>query len=153
MMTSMTMVSINTMRGDLLGFIPLAPEASMALNPLWCIVAGPALTGLFTMLEKRGINLSTATKVAGSFILTAAAFGTLTMAVRGVGEDVAISPNVFFIIHGFLAFGEVIVGSLVVAFILSVTPEAHRRFCRIPVLRGYGTVRHHRRRYLWLYRR
>ena len=123
MMTSMTMVSINTMRGDLLGFIPLAPEASMALNPLWCIVAGPALTGLFTALEKRGINLSTATKIAGSFILTAAAFGVLTMAVRGVGEDVAISPNVFFVIHGFLAFGEVIVGSLVVAFILSVTPK------------------------------
>lgn len=123
MMTSMTMVSINTMRGDLFGFIPLAPEASMALNPLWCIVAGPALTGLFTSLEKRGINLSTATKVAGAFVLTAAAFGVLTMAVRGIGEDVVISPNVFFVIHGFQAFAEVIVGSLVVAFILSVTPK------------------------------
>ncbi len=123
MMTSMTMVSINTMRGDLLGFIPLAPEASMALNPLWCIVAGPALAGLFTLLEKRGINLSTAAKIAGSFVLTAAAFGVLTMAVRGVGADVVISPDVFFVIHAFLAFGEVIVGSLVVAFILSVTPK------------------------------
>ena len=123
MMTSMTMVSINTMRGDLFGFIPLAPEASMALNPLWCIVAGPALATLFTMLEKRGINLSTATKIAGSFVLTAAAFGVLTMAVRGVGADVVIRPQVFFWIHAFLAFGEVIVGSLVVAFILSVTPK------------------------------
>ncbi|WP_329602091.1 peptide MFS transporter [Sansalvadorimonas verongulae] len=123
MMTSMTLVSINTMRGDLFGFIPLAPEASMALNPLWCIVAGPALTTLFTMLEKRGINLSTATKIAGSFVLTAAAFGILTMAVRGIGTDVVIRPQVFFWIHAFLAFGEVIVGSLVVAFILSVTPK------------------------------
>lgn len=123
MMTSMTMVTINTMRGELLGFIPLAPEASMALNPLWCIVAGPAITALFTGLEKRGINFSTATKVSFSFILAAAAFGVLTMALKAVGEDAVISPNVFLIIHAFLAFGEVIVGSLVVAFILSVTPK------------------------------
>ena len=123
MMTSMTMVTINTMRGELLGFIPLAPEASMALNPLWCIVAGPAITAIFTTLEKRGINFSTATKVSFSFILAAAAFGVLTMAVKGVDADVIISPDVFLIIHAFLAFGEVIVGSLVVAFILSVTPK------------------------------
>lgn len=123
MMTSMTMVTINTMRGDLLGFIPLAPEAAMAMNPLWCIVAGPAITIVFTAMEKRGINLSTASKISISFVLAAAAFGILTMAVRGVGDDVIISPNVFLAIHGFLAFGEVIVGSLVVAFILSVTPK------------------------------
>ncbi len=123
MMTSMTMVTINTMRGDLLGFIPLAPEASMALNPLWCIVAGPVITAVFSSLEKRGTHFTTATKIGFSFILTAAAFGVLTMAVKGVGEDVTISPDVFLIIHAFLAFGEVIVGSLVVAFILSVTPK------------------------------
>ena len=123
MMTSMTMVTINTMRGELLGFIPLAPEASMALNPLWCTVAGPAIAAIFTAIEKRGIRFSTATKVSFSFILAAAAFGILTIAVKGVGEDVVISPNVFLLIHAFLAFGEVIVGSLVVAFILSVTPR------------------------------
>ncbi len=123
MMTSMTMVTINTMRGDLLGFIPLAPEASMALNPLWCIVAGPAITGTFTALEKRGINLTTASKIAISFVLTVAAFGLLTIAVKNIGEDVTTSPDLFLAIHGFLAFGEVIVGSLVVAFILSVTPK------------------------------
>ena len=123
MMTSMTMVTINTMRGELLGFIPLAPEASMALNPLWCIVAGPAITAIFTALEKRGISFSTATKVSFSFILAAIAFGILTMAVKGVGDDVTISPDVFLVIHAFLAFGEVIVGSLVVAFILSVAPK------------------------------
>ncbi|MGY0219111.1 MFS transporter [Endozoicomonadaceae bacterium StTr2] len=123
MMTSMTMVTINTMRGDLLGFIPLAPEASMALNPLWCIVAGPVITAIFSSLEKRGIHFTTATKVSFSFVLAAAAFGVLTMAVKGVGEDVIISPDVFLVIHAFLAFGEVIVGSLVVAFILSVTPK------------------------------
>ncbi|WP_353623028.1 peptide MFS transporter [Salinisphaera sp. G21_0] len=123
MMTSMTMVTINTMRGELLGFIPLAPEASMALNPLWCIVAGPAIAASFTALEKRGINLSTASKVSISFVLVTIAFGILTMAVKGIGTDVIISPDVFLVIHGFLAFGEVIVGSLVVAFILSVTPK------------------------------
>ncbi len=32
MMTSMTMVTINTMRGDLFGIIPIAPEASMSMN-------------------------------------------------------------------------------------------------------------------------
>ncbi len=128
MMTSMTMVTINTMRGDLLGFIPLAPEASMALNPLWCIVAGPVIAAVFTKLEKRGINWSTATKTSISFILAAAAFGILTLAVKGIGDDVVISPNVFLMIHGFLAFGEVIVGSLVVAFILSVAPKRMEGF-------------------------
>lgn len=43
MMTSMTMVTINTMRGDLFGLIPIAPEAAMAMNPLWCMLAGPVI--------------------------------------------------------------------------------------------------------------
>jgi len=128
MMTSMTMVSINTMQGDLFGIIPIEPEASMALNPLWCMAAGPIIAWIFATLENRKIFLQTATKVAWSFILTAAAFGVLTLAVKGVGEDMVIRPEVFFVIHGFLAFGEVIVGSMVVAFILSVTPKAIENF-------------------------
>ncbi|OCH16716.1 MULTISPECIES: peptide MFS transporter [unclassified Aliivibrio] len=128
MMTSMTMVSINTMRGDLFNLIPIAPEASMAMNPLWCIVAGPVIAMIFSALAKREIHLSTATKIGFSFILTAIAFGILTMAVMGVGEDAIIRPEVFLLIHFFQAFAEVIVGSLVVAFILSVAPKHIENF-------------------------
>lgn len=128
MMTSMTLVSINTMRGDLFGFIPIAPEASMAMNPLWCIFAGPALAGIFSALEKRKIFLSTAIKVSFAFVLTAIAFGILTWAVMTVGEDVIIRPETFLAIHFFQAFAEVIVGTMVVAFILSVTPKEIESF-------------------------
>ncbi|MGF1755210.1 peptide MFS transporter [Vibrio makurazakiensis] len=128
MMTSMNMVAINTMRGDLFGFIPVAPEAAMAMNPLWCMVAGPIIAGIFATLEKRDVHFSTATKVGFSFILTAIAFGILTMAVTTVGQDVLIRPEVFLAIHFFLAFGEVIVGSMVVAFILSVAPKHIENF-------------------------
>ncbi|WP_162064284.1 peptide MFS transporter [Vibrio taketomensis] len=128
MMTSMTMVTINTMRGDLFGFIPIAPEASMAMNPLWCIVAGPVISYTFSQLEKRNITLSTATKIGIAFIFTAIAFGILTMAVINVGADVIIRPETFFVIHFFQAFAEVIVGSLVVAFILSVAPKHIENF-------------------------
>ncbi|MBD1566379.1 MFS transporter [Vibrio sp. SA48] len=128
MMTSMTMVTINTMRGDLFGLIPIAPEASMAMNPLWCIVAGPVIAMTFSSLEKRGVNFSTATKIGFAFIFTAIAFGILTMAVMSVGADVVIRPEVFLVIHFFQAFAEVIVGSLVVAFILSVAPKHIENF-------------------------
>ncbi|OXX69967.1 major facilitator superfamily transporter [Vibrio sp. V03_P4A6T147] len=128
MMTSMTMVTINTMRGDLFGLIPIAPEASMAMNPLWCIVAGPVIAMTFSSLEKRGINFSTATKIGFAFIFTAIAFGILTMAVMNIGADVVIRPEVFLMIHFFQAFAEVIVGSLVVAFILSVAPKHIENF-------------------------
>jgi len=128
MMTSMNMVSINTMRGDLFGFIPIAPEAAMSMNPLWCMVAGPVLAFLFTYLEKRNINLATATKVSISFFLTAIAFGVLTLAVKNIGTDVIIPPEIFLVIHFFQAFAEVIVGSMVVAFILSVTPKQIENF-------------------------
>ena len=128
MMTSMTMVTINTMRGDLFGIIPIAPEASMAMNPLWCIVGGPLIAMTFSSLEKRNINFSTATKVGFAFVLTAIAFGILTMAVMGVGEDAVIRPEVFLAIHFFQALAEVIVGSLVVAFILSVAPKHIENF-------------------------
>lgn len=128
MMTSMTLVSINTMQGDLFGILPIAPEASMAMNPFWCIFAGPALAIVFTALEKREIFLSTATKVSFSFILTAIAFGILTWSVMTVGENVIIRPEVFLSIHFFLAFAEVIVGTMVVAFILSVTPKEIESF-------------------------
>lgn len=128
MMTSMTLVTINTMRGDLFGFIPIAPEAAMSMNPLWCMVAGPVIAFIFGGLEKRNINLSTATKVSYSFILTAIAFGILTFAVKNVGADLIIRPEVFLVIHFFQAFAEVIVGSMVVAFILSVVPKHIENF-------------------------
>ncbi|MGF1794081.1 MFS transporter [Photobacterium profundum] len=128
MMTSMTMVTINTMRGDLFGFIPIAPEASMAMNPLWCILGGPVIAMTFTSLEKRNINFSTATKVGFAFILTAIAFGILTVAVMSVGPEAVIRPEVFLAIHFFQAFAEVIVGSMVVAFILSVAPKHIENF-------------------------
>ncbi len=128
MMTSMTMVSINVMRGDLFGLIPIAPEAAMAMNPLWCMVAGPVIALIFSALEKRNINPSTATKVAFSFVLTAIAFAILTFAVKNIGSDVTIRPEIFLVIHFFQAFAEVIVGSMVVAFILSVAPKHIENF-------------------------
>jgi len=128
MMTSMTMVTINTMRGDLFGIIPIAPEASMAMNPLWCMVAGPVITFLFSSLEKRGITFSTATKIGFAFILTAIAFGILTASVLNISDHAIIRPEIFLAIHFFQAFAEVIVGSLVVAFILSVTPKEIENF-------------------------
>lgn len=128
MMTSMTMVTINTMRGDLFGFIPIAPEAAMSMNPLWCMIAGPVITFIFSKLEKRNVNLSTATRVAISFVLTAIAFGLLTLAVKNIGSDVIIRPEIFLVIHFFQAFAEVIVGSMVVAFILSVVPKHIENF-------------------------
>jgi amino acid/peptide:H+ symporter len=128
MMTSMTMVTINAMRGDLFGIIPIAPEAAMAMNPLWCMVAGPVIAFAFLSLEKRNVNLTTATKVAISFVLTAIAFGILTFAVKNIGSDIIIRPEIFLVIHFFQAFAEVIVGSMVVAFILSVTPKYIENF-------------------------
>jgi dipeptide/tripeptide permease len=128
MMTSMNMVAINTLKGSLFGFIPLEPEAAMAMNPLWCMVGGPIVAGFFGMLEKRDVHLSTATKVALAFVLTAIAFGILTFAVTTVGEDVIIRPEIFLAIHFFQAIAEVIVGSMVVAFILSVAPKHIENF-------------------------
>ena len=128
MMTSMTIVSINTMRGDLFGIIPIAPEASMALNPLWCMVAGPVISWIFTKLESKNIDFSTATKVSISFVLTAIAFAILTFSVKNIGTETIIRPEVFLVIHFFQAFAEVIVGSLVIAFILSVAPKGIENF-------------------------
>ncbi|WP_047044497.1 peptide MFS transporter [Vibrio mexicanus] len=128
MMTSMNMVAMNTLKGSLFGFIPLEPEAAMAMNPLWCMVGGPIVAATFSMLEKRKIFLSTATKVAFSFVLTAIAFGILTFAVTTVGEDAIIRPEIFLAIHFFQAIAEVIVGSMVVAFILSVAPKHIENF-------------------------
>ncbi len=127
-MTSMNMVAITTLKDDLFGFIPLEPEAAMAMNPLWCMVGGPIVAAIFGALEKRNIHFSTATKVAFAFVLTAIAFGILTFAVTTVGEDVTIQPEIFFVIHFFQAIAEVIVGSLVVAFILSVAPKQIENF-------------------------
>jgi amino acid/peptide:H+ symporter len=128
MMTSMTMVTINTMRGDLFGFIPIAPEAAMSMNPLWCMVAGPVIAWVFSSLEKRNINPSTATKISFSFVLTAIAFAILTLAVKNISSDIIIRPEIFLVIHFFQAFAEVIVGSMVVAFILSVAPKYIENF-------------------------
>ncbi|EMF7351293.1 major facilitator superfamily transporter, partial [Vibrio vulnificus] len=72
--------------------------------------------------------LSTATKIALAFVLTAIAFGILTFAVINISEDVIILPEIFLAIHFFQAIAEVIVGSMVVAFILSVAPKHIENF-------------------------
>jgi len=100
----------------------------MSMNPLWCMVAGPVITYIFTSLEKRNIDLSTATKVSFAFVLTAIAFGILTFAAKNIGSDVILRPEIFLVIHFFQAFAEVIVGSMVVAFILSVAPKDIENF-------------------------
>lgn len=128
MMTSMTIVGINTMRGDLFNFIPIAPEANMSMNPLWCMVAGPVISWIFPALEKRNIVISTANRIALAFVFTAIAFAILTFAVKNVGPDIVIAPEIFLVIHFFQAFAEVVVGSLVVAFILSATPKRIENF-------------------------
>ncbi len=128
MMTSMTIVTINTMRGDVFGLIPIAPEAAMAMNPLWCMLAGPVIAWVFPALEKRKVHLSTASKVSLAFGLTTIAFAILTFAAKNIGADVVIRPEMFLLIHFFQAFAEVIVGSMVVAFILSVTPKHIENF-------------------------
>ncbi|VGO11720.1 Dipeptide and tripeptide permease B [Pontiella desulfatans] len=127
-MTSLNLVAINTMRGDLFGIIPITPAASMSMNPLWCMVAGPVIALVFSKMEKRGINWSTATRVAIAFVLTAIAFGTMTAAMELVGADAVVRPEIFLVVHLFQAFAEVIVGALVVAFILSVAPRRIENF-------------------------
>ncbi len=61
-------------------------------------------------------------------MLTAISFGILTFAVSTVGEEAIIRPEVFLVIHFFQAFAEVVGGSLVVAFILSVAPKQIENF-------------------------
>ncbi|PNK60971.1 peptide MFS transporter [Psychrobacter sp. FDAARGOS_221] len=128
MMTSMNIVAINTMRGDLFGIIPIQPEGSMVMNPLWCAVAGPIIALITNRLEKRDIFLSTPTKVSVAFVATTIAFAVLTFSLLNINEDATLSPEVFMVVHFFQAFAEVIVGSLVVAYILSVTPKAISSF-------------------------
>jgi dipeptide/tripeptide permease len=128
MMTSMNIVAINTMKGDLFGFIPLAPEANVALNPFWCILGGPMIAGTTSYLEKRNIFIPTAIKISFAFVLTALAFGLLTFAINSVGPDLSIRTEMFFMVHGLQGIAEVIVGSLVVAFILSVAPKQIENF-------------------------
>lgn len=128
MMTSMNIVAMNTLSGNLFGFIPLEPEAAMAMNPLWCMAGGPLVAIAFGTLEKKGLNLSTATKISVAFVLTTIAFGILTFFVSTVGPDVTIRPEVFLAVHLFQALAEVIVGSMVVAFILSVAPHHIENF-------------------------
>ncbi len=128
MMTSMTMVAINVMRGKMFGFIPWAPESLTLLNPLWCVVAGPVIALVFPALEKRGISFSLVTKIAIAFILVAVSFAILTLVCYSIGEEPFVRPEFFLLVYCFMSFGEVIVGSFVVAFYLSVAPKFIENF-------------------------
>ncbi|MDC5706610.1 MFS transporter [Vibrio europaeus] len=123
MMTSMTIVTINTMRGDLFGFIPIAPEAAMAMNPFWCVLLGPVISSTFSALSHHGIRYSPITKVGGAFAFICVSFGILTIAMKTIDTSATLRPEVFFLVYFFKAIAEVLVGSVVVTFILSVTPK------------------------------
>lgn len=126
--TSMNVLAMNTMRGDLFGIIPLKPEHNMIMNPLWCIIAGPVIAYIFTKLEKKNIHIFIANKIAIAFIFTAVAFGILTFGVRSIGKELILSPEFFMVVNAFQAFAEVIMGSLVVSFILATAPQKHSSF-------------------------
>ena len=53
------------------------------------------------------------------FSLIPIALAILTFAVKSIGADVIIRPEIFLVIHFFQAFAEVIVGSMVGVALLS----------------------------------
>lgn len=123
MKTSMNLYAINLMGENILGFIPIKPEANSAFNPLWCFVMGAPIMFVYSWLEKKGINPSIPTKFSVAFLFTAAAFLLLGMSTGFMDEAGQIAAEWIVIVHLFQAIAELIVGALGAGFIFEMVPK------------------------------
>ena len=126
--TSITLAGIHFMRGKLFGVIPVPPEATLAMNSFWCFLAGPVTAYCINRCKKRKVAFSIVPIMSLSFLLTSITFGLLTYALTTLHGYQFIKPEFFLLTYFFFAFSEVILGSQVVVFILSIAPKETANF-------------------------
>ncbi len=123
MTTSMNIYAINLMSDQLLGFIPIRPEANAAFNPLWCFVLGAPVIYVYSWLEQKGISPSIPTKFAAAFMFSATAFGLLALSTQNLNESGKIAADWILWVHFFQSLAELIVGALGAGFIFEMVPR------------------------------
>ena len=123
MLTSMNLYAIKLMDDQLLGFIPIRPEANTAFNPLWCFVLGAPVVYVYDWLERKGISPSIPTKFAAAFLFTATAFGLLALSTYALNEEGKIAADWIMWVHFFQSIAELIVGALGAVFIFEMVPR------------------------------
>ena len=92
-----------------------------ALNPLWIMILSPAMVWTYSMLGRRGRDLSIAIKFLFGFVLVTAAF-LVWWAATGRGAPARISPWIMVAGYGLTSLGELLVGALGIAVVARYTP-------------------------------
>ncbi|ABI62759.1 Di-/tripeptide transporter [Granulibacter bethesdensis] len=99
------------------------PAQFQALDPIWIMLLGPVLAGLYTVLARRGRDVRIAAKFTAGFVSVGTAFLIWWGAARIAGPDRLVSPWIMVAGYGALALGELLIGGLGLAMVARYVPK------------------------------
>ena len=119
MPTSLNFFAIHNISHDLFG-IKVAPEQFQALNPLWIMIASPALAMIY---NKYGDRFSMPFKFALGMVLCSLSFLVLVLGAHFANSDGIVDSNWLIVSYGFQSIGELFVSGLGLAMVAQLVPQ------------------------------
>ena len=138
--TSLSLFARDFVRTD-----SVQPEIWQALNPFYVIILTPVVMWVFSLLAKRGKEISTPKKIAIGMGLAGIAYLFLVIfsAVKGypsanefkelapaVAEGLKTGPWVLFVLYFFLTVAELFISPLGLSFVSKVAPKHLQGLCQ-----------------------
>jgi proton-dependent oligopeptide transporter, POT family len=122
MPTSLNLFAIRNTNHVVFG-ITLPGESFQSLNPLWILVASPALAWMYVKLGKNGKDFSLPGKFAFGMLLCSFGFLILPFAGKYFSTHGIVSGNWLVVSYGFQSLGELLVSGLGLAMVTKLVPQ------------------------------
>lgn len=99
-------------------------ELFQSINPLWVIILTPVVVAFFTILRKRGMEPSTASKIGWGLLVSALSTLVMVWAVR-ICDNGAIKASSWWLIatYGVVTIGELMLSPMGLSLVSKVSPK------------------------------
>lgn len=99
-------------------------ELFQSINPLWVILLTPVVVGFFTLLRRRGLEPSTASKIGWGLLVSALSTLVMVWAVK-ICENGEIKASSWWLIgaYGVITIGELMLSPMGLSLVSKVSPK------------------------------
>lgn len=98
-------------------------ELFQSVNPLWVVLLTPVVVGFFALLNRRGREPSTATKIAFGLLISASSTLVMVWAVyAGSNGEVKVSPMWLVGCYGVITVGELLLSPMGLSLVSKLSP-------------------------------
>jgi proton-dependent oligopeptide transporter, POT family len=100
----------------------ISPEIFQSVNPVFILIFTPLLVGFWNILRKAGKEPATATKIALGMLLTAAAYGVMTLAGWTGGDHGRVGVSWLVGTYGVITLAELLLSPMGLSLVSRLAP-------------------------------